>query len=55
MEHKLLFSIVIFLIITCMVTIIVKTNGVPKSNKILTWSLYSFCIIGLITMNFMND
>lgn len=51
MNELLILSILAFLFFTYKFIKVFKTNYVPKSNKLLAWSLYGICIVGLFSVN----
>lgn len=53
MNEILLLSILAFLFMTYKFIKLFKTKEVPKNNKMIAWSMYGFCIIGLVSVNLL--
>lgn len=55
MNEVLLFSIVMFLILTYKQLKVLKNKEVPRGNRRLAWSLYSFSVIVLVVINIYSS
>lgn len=53
MNDILIVTILAFLFLSYKFIIVFKTKEVSKNNKIIAWSIYGFCIVGLISVNML--